>query len=76
MERKQKEKKIKIKRKKRKQIAKIRGTKDRPRLSVFRSNKHIFSQIINDKEGKTLVAASDKEIGNAKIDDPMEIIIE
>lgn len=34
------------------------GTSDRPRLSVFRSDKHISAQIINDIEGKTLVAAS------------------
>jgi large subunit ribosomal protein L18 len=32
-----------------------------PRLSVFRSNKEIYAQIINDAEGKTLVAASSKE---------------
>ncbi|MBI2020317.1 50S ribosomal protein L18 [Candidatus Daviesbacteria bacterium] len=38
---------------------KIMGTKDRPRLSVFRSGKHIFAQIINDAESKTLVSASD-----------------
>ena len=40
---------------------KIRGTSERPRLSVFRSNKKIYAQIINDKEGKTLVAASEKD---------------
>ncbi len=34
------------------------GTSERPRLSVFRSDKHISAQIINDIEGKTLVAAS------------------
>ncbi|MDR0763726.1 MAG: 50S ribosomal protein L18 [Bacteroidales bacterium] len=32
-----------------------------PRLSVFRSNKEIYAQIVNDAEGKTLVAASSKE---------------
>ncbi len=37
---------------------KIRGTQDKPRLSVFRSNKQIYAQIINDLEGKTLVSAS------------------
>ena len=34
------------------------GTPERPRLSVFRSDKHITAQIINDYEGKTLVSAS------------------
>ena len=33
----------------------------RPRLSVFRSNKHIYAQIIDDTQGKTLVAASTME---------------
>lgn len=36
--------------------------KTRPRLSVFRSNKYIFAQIINDQKGITLVSASQKEI--------------
>lgn len=39
--------------------AKIIGTMDRPRLSVFRSSVHIYAQIINDNIGKTLVSASD-----------------
>lgn len=37
----------------------ITGTKDCPRLSVFRSNQYIFAQIIDDRIGKTLVAAND-----------------
>ncbi|WP_456434246.1 50S ribosomal protein L18 [Thermosulfuriphilus sp.] len=37
---------------------KIFGTAERPRLCVFRSAKHIYAQIINDEEGRTLVAAS------------------
>ena len=38
--------------------AKIHGTADRPRLSVFFSNQHIVAQIINDDDGKTLVYAT------------------
>jgi large subunit ribosomal protein L18 len=37
---------------------KILGTPDRPRLSVFRSNKHIYAQIIDDVAGATLVCSS------------------
>ena len=36
----------------------INGTADRPRLSVFRSNNHMYAQIIDDTVGKTLVSAS------------------
>ncbi len=39
--------------------AKINGTSERPRLSVFRSNKFIYAQIIDDVTGKTLAQASD-----------------
>ncbi len=38
----------------------VNGTADRPRLSVFRSNKEIYAQIINDIDGKTIVAASSR----------------
>ena len=37
---------------------KVFGTNERPRLTVFRSNAQIYAQIIDDKVGKTLVAAS------------------
>ena len=40
---------------------KISGTADHPRLNVFRSNKQIYAQIINDLEGKTLVSVSSLE---------------
>ena len=38
--------------------AKISGTAERPRLTVFRSNKQIYAQVINDLTGKTLASAS------------------
>jgi large subunit ribosomal protein L18 len=41
---------------------KIHGTKERPRLSIFKSNQHIYAQVINDDEGRTLVAVSDAEL--------------
>ncbi|MBI3888548.1 50S ribosomal protein L18 [Candidatus Nomurabacteria bacterium] len=50
------DKRIRLKKKIR---TKIRGTQVRPRLTVFRSNKFIYAQVINDIAGKTLVQASD-----------------
>ena len=41
----------------------ISGTTERPRLSVFRSNKHMYAQIIDDTKGLTLCAASTLEAG-------------
>ncbi len=42
--------------------SRIIGTDERPRLSVFRSNKFIYAQIIDDAKGKTLTQASDVKI--------------
>lgn len=39
--------------------AKVSGTAVRPRLSIFRSNKYVYAQIIDDEKGVTLVSASD-----------------
>lgn len=38
--------------------SKVKGTKERPRLSIFRSGKHSYAQLIDDVKGETLVAAS------------------
>ena len=46
--------------------AKVLGTIERPRLSIFRSNKFIYAQIIDDEAGKTLVSASDMEMKGKK----------
>jgi len=54
----------------RKRIRKsVIGTTETPRLSVYRSNKEIYAQIINDQTGKTLIAASsrDKEVLSEKL---------
>ena len=42
----------------------IQGTPEKPRLSVYRSNKEIYAQVIDDFNGKTIAAASsrDKEV--------------
>lgn len=42
--------------------SRIKGTKERPRLSVFRSNKYIYGQIIDDTKGETLVEVSKKDL--------------
>ena len=52
------DRRVRIQLRQRKRIA---GTKDRPRLSVFRSVTHIYAQVIDDMSGETLVSASTVE---------------
>ena len=54
---------------------KIAGTPAKPRLSVFKSNKAIYAQLIDDTSGNTLAAASSIEIGvtNVKIEDSKNV---
>ena len=52
------ERRIRIKQRVRKHI---NGTAERPRLSVFRSNKEIYAQLVNDQNGETLLTASSLE---------------
>jgi large subunit ribosomal protein L18 len=40
---------------------KVRGTPERPRLAVFRSSKHIYAQLVDDVNGRTIAAASTME---------------
>ena len=50
---------LKLRKRRRHRVRKrVRGTQQRPRLSVFRSHKHIYAQIIDDILGKTLACAS------------------
>lgn len=46
--------------------SKIHGTRKRPRFSVFRSNKYIYAQLIDDEKGRTLVCVSVQEIESKK----------
>jgi large subunit ribosomal protein L18 len=60
------EKRIRLKKKIR---VRIKGTKDCPRLSVFRSNKFIYAQVIDDTSHKTICSVSDvKEKTGSKIE--------
>jgi large subunit ribosomal protein L18 len=45
---------------------KIFGTAERPRLSVYRSNAHIYAQLVDDLEGHTLTAADSREVEGAE----------
>lgn len=49
---------------------KLEGTSERPRLSVFRSARHIYAQVIDDSKGETLASAStlDKDVAGAEFD--------
>ncbi len=56
------EKQLKRYRRHKRVRAKVQGTAAVPRLSVVRSNKNIYAQLINDDKGQTLVAVSDREL--------------
>lgn len=52
---------------------KLFGSTERPRLTVFRSNKEIYAQIINDETAETLVAASSRDKGIEKAGTKSEV---
>lgn len=62
-----KTKAAKLKRRIQRTRAKILGTEARPRLSVFRSNYHLYAQLIDDAKKRTICAISDKEINKNKV---------
>jgi large subunit ribosomal protein L18 len=51
---------------------KISGTLERPRLVVFRSNKHIYAQLVDDTQGRTLAAASTLNLDDQAVGLTME----
>ncbi|MEX2007242.1 MAG: 50S ribosomal protein L18 [Candidatus Levyibacteriota bacterium] len=55
-----------ILRKTRRVRRKIFGTKDAPRLSVFRSNKYMYTQLIDDENRETILAISEKKLGKTE----------
>lgn len=59
-------KKIKKQRRHKKIRSIIHGTMAKPRLSVFRSNAHMYVQLIDDEKAKVLMSASDKDVKHAK----------
>ena len=55
---------------------KVKGSSERPRLSVFRSNTSIYAQIIDDIQGITLVSASSAELGERKENSNIEVALQ
>jgi large subunit ribosomal protein L18 len=53
--------------------AKVIGSLERPRLTVFKSNKFTYAQIIDDNQGKTLVEANSSEMKAKKMDAAIEV---
>ncbi len=51
----------------------MHGTKDRPRLFVFRSNQHIYAQLVDDDQAKILISASDKDLKSKKGENKSDI---
>lgn len=54
--------------------SKIKGNVLRPRLSVFRTNNHIYVQVINDDEGKTIISANSLKLAGQKLSNKEKVI--
>ena len=55
-------KKFQRERRKRRTRSKAKGTSQKPRLAIFRSNKHLYTQLIDDQLGRLLASASDFQV--------------
>lgn len=53
--------------------SKVSGTEERPRLTVFKSNKFTYAQIINDATGTTLVESNSSKMKHKKMDAAIEV---
>lgn len=60
------EKRVQREKRRKRLRRRIYGTAERPRLSVYRSNVHIYAQLVDDDEGNTLAAADSREVGDAE----------
>lgn len=53
--------------------SKVSGTSERPRLTVFKSNKFTYAQLIDDTQGRTLVEANSADMKSKKMDAAIEV---
>lgn len=66
--------KMDLRRRRRTRIRKrIKGTQERPRLSVFRSARHIYAQVIDDRTGQTLLETSSRRGDLPEVPDDLEL---
>ncbi len=66
-------KKEQLQRRHRRVTARLSGTKAKPRLVVFRSNKHMYAQLVDDAKGLTLASASDESVKAKKGAKPIDV---
>ncbi|MBI3573554.1 50S ribosomal protein L18 [Candidatus Kaiserbacteria bacterium] len=54
--------------------ARVKGTAERPRLAVFRSNKFVYAQVIDDDKGMTLASASSRDVKGKTMTEDAKIV--
>ena len=60
-------------RRRRRVRARVVGTAERPRLVVFRSDKHIYAQLVDDNAQRTLMTVTDNEFSGKKVEKSFEV---